>query len=255
MIEALITPCNVSTAADSSQHEHSNDSQVVQCSALGPHLSSALLSGLILQRPHTVLFPPSTPLPHHPCESTASFSMVLDVFSDPVTIQNTPSLRKSLHQSVVSGMHRSIFRSMYDCRMQNQLHPYISTRNCSGLNTRKHPTRQAAANPTEYTEHRYEGMCGNALVQALTVGCREILRMQPGYIQAGKPTLLAKPSEDMRILGRMRTSKPHMENSRLGLSLLYTDTKELSQSIVVTLLGSRFLRSQKTARPKFTCAQ
>lgn len=45
-----------------------------------------------------------------------------------------------------------------------------------------------------------------------------------------------------------------MENSRLGLSRLYTLTKLLSQSMVVTLRGSRFLRSQNTARPRFTCA-
>lgn len=57
----------------------------------------------------------------------------------------------------------------------------------------------------------------------------------------------------MRIFGRMRTSKPAMENSRLGLSRLYTLTNELSQSSVVTDRGSLFFMSQNTARPKFTC--
>ena len=57
----------------------------------------------------------------------------------------------------------------------------------------------------------------------------------------------------MRIFGRMRTSKPAMENSRLGLSRLYTLTNELSQSSVVTDRGSLFFMSQNTARPRFTC--
>ena len=54
-------------------------------------------------------------------------------------------------------------------------------------------------------------------------------------------------------LGRVRTSKPAMENSRLGLSRLYTLTNELSQSSVVTDRGSLFFMSQNTARPRFTC--
>lgn len=49
----------------------------------------------------------------------------------------------------------------------------------------------------------------------------------------------------------MRHSKPLMLNSRLGLSLEYTDTKVLSQPMVVTERGSRFLMSQKTARPLY----
>ena len=48
------------------------------------------------------------------------------------------------------------------------------------------------------------------------------------------------------------TSKPHMEKSRLGLSREYTDTRELSQSRVVRLRGSRFFMSQKVARPRLT---
>ncbi len=62
-------------------------------------------------------------------------------------------------------------------------------------------------------------------------------------------TLLAKPSDAIRILGRMRTSNPAMENSRFGLSLEYTLTKELSHSSVVRLRGNRFFMSQNTARP------
>ena len=62
-------------------------------------------------------------------------------------------------------------------------------------------------------------------------------------------TLLAKPSDAIRIFGRMRTSNPAMENSRFGLSLEYTLTKELSHSSVVRLRGSRFFMSQNTARP------
>jgi len=60
---------------------------------------------------------------------------------------------------------------------------------------------------------------------------------------------LAKPSDAIRILGRMRTSNPAMEKSRFGLSLEYTLTKELSHSSVVRLRGSRFFMSQNTARP------
>lgn len=48
------------------------------------------------------------------------------------------------------------------------------------------------------------------------------------------------------------TSKPLMEKSRLGLSLLYTLTKLLAHSIVVMLRGSLLRMSQNTARPRFT---
>ena len=56
-------------------------------------------------------------------------------------------------------------------------------------------------------------------------------------------------------LGSIRHSKPDMLKSRLGLSLLYTDTKlsGLSQSIVVIDLGNLFLMSQNTARPLLQC--
>ena len=47
----------------------------------------------------------------------------------------------------------------------------------------------------------------------------------------------------------MRQSKPHMLKRRLGLSLLYTETKLSSQTTVVMERGRRFLMSQKTARP------
>lgn len=53
----------------------------------------------------------------------------------------------------------------------------------------------------------------------------------------------------VRHLGRMRHSKPHMLKSKLGLSLLYTDTKLFSHSVVVTDRGRRFFMSQNTARP------
>ena len=66
------------------------------------------------------------------------------------------------------------------------------------------------------------------------------------------PSLCVNSSKLVRHLGRMRHSKPLMLNSRLGLSLLYTDTKLLSHSSVVTERGSLFLMSQKTARPRFT---
>lgn len=48
------------------------------------------------------------------------------------------------------------------------------------------------------------------------------------------PSRLAKPSVAMRILGRMRTSNPLMLNRRFGLSRLYTLTKLLSHSSVVS---------------------
>jgi hypothetical protein len=53
----------------------------------------------------------------------------------------------------------------------------------------------------------------------------------------------------VRHFGKIRHSNPHMLNNKLGLSLLYTDTKLPSHCIVVTDLGSRFFMSQKTARP------
>ena len=56
----------------------------------------------------------------------------------------------------------------------------------------------------------------------------------------------------MRTFGRMRTSNPHMLKSRLGLSFEYTLTNDSSQSTVVIERGSRFLMSQKTARPRLT---
>ena len=63
------------------------------------------------------------------------------------------------------------------------------------------------------------------------------------------PSLCVNSSCMVRHLGRMRHSKPHMLKSKLGLSLLYTDTKLLSQLMVVTDRGRRFLMSQNTARP------
>ena len=66
------------------------------------------------------------------------------------------------------------------------------------------------------------------------------------------PSLCTGISMSMRHLGLMRTSKPHMSKSRLGLSLLYTLTKLLLHSNVVCDRGKRFLMSQKTARPRFT---
>ncbi len=63
------------------------------------------------------------------------------------------------------------------------------------------------------------------------------------------PSLCVNSSCIVRHLGRIRHSKPHMLNSRFGLSLLYTDTKLFSHCTVVTERGSRFLMSQNTARP------
>ena len=63
------------------------------------------------------------------------------------------------------------------------------------------------------------------------------------------PSLCVNSSCVVRHLGRTRHSKPHMLNRRLGLSLLYTDTKLLSHWMVVTERGKRFWMSQNTARP------
>ena len=65
------------------------------------------------------------------------------------------------------------------------------------------------------------------------------------------PSLCVNSSWVVRHLGRMRHSNPHMLNSRLGLSLLYTDTKLFSHWTVVTDRGNRFLMSQNTARPLY----
>lgn len=54
------------------------------------------------------------------------------------------------------------------------------------------------------------------------------------------------------ILGRIRTSKPHMENRSWGLSFEKTLTKVSSHSIVVSDRGRLCLTFQKTARPKLT---
>lgn len=62
--------------------------------------------------------------------------------------------------------------------------------------------------------------------------------MVNSFCRLHTPSLLAKPSAAILTLGRMRTSKPHMLNSKLGLSLLYTLTKLLSQSRVVRDLHS-----------------
>ena len=43
-----------------------------------------------------------------------------------------------------------------------------------------------------------------------------------------------------------------MLNSKFGLSLEYTETKEFSHSHVVNARGNRFWTSQKTALPKLT---
>lgn len=63
------------------------------------------------------------------------------------------------------------------------------------------------------------------------------------------PSLWVNSSWVVRHLGRIRHSKPHMLKRRLGLSLLYTETKLSSHRIEVTDRGSRFLMSQNTARP------
>ena len=91
--------------------------------------------------------------------------------------------------------------------------------------------------------------------------------------------LLIKASCDIRILGIILTSNPHLNPSksiakiwlhksqviivkstentymlkrRFGLSLLYTDTKLFSHSRVVILRGSLFFMSQNTLLPRFT---
>lgn len=63
------------------------------------------------------------------------------------------------------------------------------------------------------------------------------------------PSLCVNSSWVVRHFGRMRHSKPHMLKRRLGLSLLYTETKLSSQRMDVTDRGRRFLMSQNTARP------
>lgn len=50
----------------------------------------------------------------------------------------------------------------------------------------------------------------------------------------------------------MRISNPHILNSKLGLSLEYTDTNEFSQWIVVKHRGSLFLIYQNADRPRLT---
>lgn len=50
----------------------------------------------------------------------------------------------------------------------------------------------------------------------------------------------------------IRASKPDMLKSRLGLSLLYTLTRLLAHSSVLTLRGSLLRMSQNTARPRLT---
>ena len=66
------------------------------------------------------------------------------------------------------------------------------------------------------------------------------------------PSFCAKYSVAILALGMIRTSKPHMLNSKLGLSREYTETNPLSHSSVVTDRGSRFLMSQNTALPRLT---
>ena len=63
------------------------------------------------------------------------------------------------------------------------------------------------------------------------------------------PSRWVNSSNCMRHLGWTRQSKPHMLKRRLGLSLLYTETKLTSHATVVMERGRRFLISQKTARP------
>ena len=75
---------------------------------------------------------------------------------------------------------------------------------------------------------------------------------QTSFCKFQTPSLWVNSSKLVRHFGRMRHSKPDMLNSRLGLSLLYTETKLLSQVRVVTDRGRRFLMSQNTARPRFT---
>ena len=66
------------------------------------------------------------------------------------------------------------------------------------------------------------------------------------------PSLFAKTSPVVRTRGMIRTSNPHMLNSRLGLSLEYTLTNPLFHSREVSDRGRRFFMSQNTARPRFT---
>ena len=56
----------------------------------------------------------------------------------------------------------------------------------------------------------------------------------------------------VRILGRIRFSKPHMENRSCGLSLEYTETEVSSHSMVVSGWGRLCLTFQNTARPRST---
>lgn len=66
------------------------------------------------------------------------------------------------------------------------------------------------------------------------------------------PSFCVNYSFNALIFGRILNSKPHIEKSKLGLSLEYTDTKEFSQLMVVIHRGSLFLISQKALLPKFT---
>ena len=66
------------------------------------------------------------------------------------------------------------------------------------------------------------------------------------------PSLYVNSSRVIRIFGKILHSNPPILNKRLGLSLLYTETKLSSHFNVVIERGSRFLISQNTARPRFT---
>ena len=79
-----------------------------------------------------------------------------------------------------------------------------------------------------------------------------VLSLVTSFCKFHTPSLLVMSSCVTRHLGRILHSNPDMLNSKLGLSLLYTLTKELLQRTVVTDRGSRFFISQNTARPRLT---
>mmetsp|Transcript_20098 Transcript_20098/g.58314 ORF Transcript_20098/g.58314 Transcript_20098/m.58314 type:complete len:256 (-) Transcript_20098:3416-4183(-) len=93
--------------------------------------------------------------------------------------------------------------------------------------------------------------CFWASLSTLRKACA-VISLVASFCSFHTPSRCVNSSWNVRIFGKMRTSKPHILKSTFGLSLEYTDAKELSQTNVVTLLGKRFCISQKTARPKFT---
>ena len=79
--------------------------------------------------------------------------------------------------------------------------------------------------------------------------CSFVLSFCSGHVPSRACTC---SSRGMRTFGRMRTSKPHMSNSRFGLSREYTHTNDRSHSTVVSDRGRRLFMFQNTARPRFT---